>query len=129
MAVPIVARSMAPAIRVALSGIVRSSVVMSFTELPPVQRREIGLRALGRPPRAAAPSLRVRSRLGDEMPAEEAGQLVERDHVDLVVEIDVAGSPNDHQFLRLRGRLIGGFAEVARMAFLAVDQQNRARRD
>ena len=44
---------------------------------------------------------------------EEAGDPVERNLVHLIVQIGVPGALDDHELLRLRGRRVGGFAEVA----------------
>ena len=79
------------------------------------------------------PAPEAQARLGiayePEMLVEEIGQLVERDHVHPVVQIDMVGAGDDHEFLRLgRGR-VGGFAEIPRMGLFAVDQQDRARRN
>lgn len=61
-----------------------------------------------------------------EMLLKEGLQLVEGDQISLIIEIDVIGAGADHQlfgFCRLR---IGIFAEMARMRFLARDQQHGA---
>ena len=58
--------------------------------------------------------------------AEEGRQLVERDHIDLVVKVGVVRARNDHQFLGLRRGRVGGLAEVARVGLLAVDRTGSA---
>src|SRR3954465_749337 len=60
---------------------------------------------------------------------EEAGQLVERDEVDAIVEIDVTGAGNDDQFLGLSSEGVGVLAELAGVRVLPGDEQHRSRRD
>lgn len=60
---------------------------------------------------------------------EECCQLVEWNLVHTVVQVHMDGARNDHEFFGLRGRRIGGLAEVARMRLLAVDQEDGPRRD
>ena len=60
---------------------------------------------------------------------EEGRELVERNQVHPVVEVDVARAGNDEQFLRLAGELVGLLAELSGMRVVARDEQHRTRRD
>lgn len=57
---------------------------------------------------------------------EEGRQLVERNDVQAVVQIGVVGTWDDHQLLGFGRRRVGSFTEVARVRFLAMDEQDRA---
>src|SRR3954447_24592209 len=61
--------------------------------------------------------------------SEEGRQLIERDKVHAVVEVDVPGVRDDEQFLRLGGELVGVFAELDGMGLLARDEEQRAGRN
>ena len=51
--------------------------------------------------------------LQSEVALEERRELVERDQVDPVVQVDVARARNDDQLLRLGGAPVGVLAELA----------------
>ncbi len=65
--------------------------------------------------------------LSGEVVVEEGVEFVPGDQVHAIVKIDVVGARNDHKLLRLRRGCIGGFDEVPRVGFFAMDQQDRAR--
>src|SRR4051794_37360896 len=85
-------------------------------------------KALGQEPEPTdlADALRRRSR---EVLGEELLELVERDQVRLVVEVDVARVRDVVELLGLGGDLVDVLAEVARVRVLAGDEQDRSRRD
>ena len=56
------------------------------------------------------------------MLVEEAGQLVEWNEVDPVIEIDVPGTLDPNQFLRLDGAVVGILAEFLRMGLVGVSR-------
>lgn len=58
---------------------------------------------------------------------EERRQLAERDDIHAVVQTGMVGTRDDHEFLGLCSRRVSGFAEVARVRFLAMNDQCRAR--
>src|SRR4051812_43802496 len=60
---------------------------------------------------------------------EKRRNAVERDLVQAVVQIDVAGAGDDQQFLRFGCGGIGGFTEVARVGLFAMNEKDRPRRD
>src|SRR6266496_4442868 len=68
-------------------------------------------------------------RAGCEVLGEERLQLVERDQVGLVVEVDVAGVGDDVELLGLGRALVGVLAVVPRVRVLSRDEQDRPRRD
>ena len=55
---------------------------------------------------------------------EELGQLIERDHVHLVVKINVIGARDNHELFRLRRSLVRSFAKITRVGLLAMNQQH-----
>lgn len=61
--------------------------------------------------------------------AEERVELVPRDQVHAIVEIDVTGAADPDQFLRLGRPLVGILAELARVRLIAGDEEHRTRRD
>ena len=63
------------------------------------------------------------------MRREKRRQLVERDELHAVIEVDVAGVRDDDQFLRLAGELVGVFAELEGMGLIAGDEEQRAGRN
>src|SRR5215207_3398382 len=90
--------------------------------------------------RPAAPPAEVSGLGADELPdgvarrrrqvlGEELLQLVERDQVGLVVEVDVAGARDDVELLRLCRALVGVLAVVPRVRVFSRDEQDRPRRD
>lgn len=57
----------------------------------------------------------------------EADNLVERDLVEVVVEVHMAGTGDDEELLVVAGELLEGvFAEVAGMGLFAVDEEDGA---
>src|SRR3954451_9055408 len=60
---------------------------------------------------------------------EEGRQLIERDDVHAVVEVDVPRVRDDEQLLRLGGEPVGVLAELDGMGLLARDEQERAGRN
>ena len=65
-----------------------------------------------------------------QIPREEPGDRVERDRIEIVIQVGVIGPRDDQQFLVRRIHamlelLIRGLAEVQRMRLLAVDEQRR----
>src|SRR5918994_6979315 len=64
-----------------------------------------------------------------EMLAEEGGKLVERDQVDPVVQVHVAGARHDQELLRFRSEPVGMLAEDARVCLVARDEQHGSWRD
>jgi MmyB-like transcription regulator ligand binding domain len=70
-----------------------------------------------------------RSFAGVQVVLEEGGQCVEGDEVHAVVEVDVAGTGNEHQLLGFGGELVGLLAELAGVRLVTGDEQHRARTD
>lgn len=57
----------------------------------------------------------------------ECHDLVERDLVEVVVEVHMAGAGDDEEFLVVASELLEGvFAEVAGMGLFAVDEEDGA---
>src|SRR5512132_2663391 len=88
----------------------------------------------------ASPPARVSRRGADELLdavarrcrqvlGKELVELVERDQVGLVVEVDVAGVRDDVELLRLGRALVGVLAVVPRVRVLSRDEQDGPRRD
>src|SRR5438552_14787302 len=69
------------------------------------------------------------ARAGCEVLGEEGFELVERDQVGLVVEVDVAGVGDDVELLRLCRPLVGVLAVVPRVGVLSRDEEDGPRRD
>ena len=62
-----------------------------------------------------------------EILREERGDLVERDDVDLVIEVAMIRAGNDQQFLIVAFQFLErALAEIAAVRFFAVDEQNRS---
>src|SRR4051794_33115509 len=61
--------------------------------------------------------------------SEERRQLIERDDVHAVVEVDVPRVRDDEQLFRLGGELVGVLAELDGMGLLARDEEQRAGRN
>ena len=58
---------------------------------------------------------------------EEMRNLVKRNHIQLVVQVDVIGSRNNQQLLVVALQLLEGiFTEIARMGFLSVNHEHGA---
>jgi hypothetical protein len=71
----------------------------------------------------------IRADLRAQIAAEKVGQLVERDQVHAVVEIDMAGVRHDLELLRLASALVGVLAEFLRVRLVTRDEEHRPRRD
>ena len=63
------------------------------------------------------------------MPVKESFELVPRDQVHAVIQINMARARHEDQLLRLRRALIRVLAELAGVRLIARDEQQRTRRD
>ena len=61
------------------------------------------------------------------MLGEKGRELVERDKLDPVVEVNVAGGGNDDQFLWLTGKPVSIFTELSGMSGIARDEKHGTR--
>ena len=64
-----------------------------------------------------------------QMLGEKGRELVERDKLHPIVEVNVAGVGNDDQFLWLTCKLVGLFTELSGMGGLTRDEKHRTRRN